>query len=243
VLGGLATPINRRHDQVAVLGGLSVSLGLTRRGLGVWLDFDSFGNTDASHGTALLSGSFDAAVADRLQIGARFGLGATLVNFDDPAFHDVAGTTVRFEATAAYSISDSWAILLRPLSFDLLSAAALGGPILTWQMRIGIGYQAALGHRGAASRPAPSPPPDAPPPTVPALPDAPPPPPTFPPPPPAVPPPPPAVPPPPLAVPPPPIAIAPPPSFSPPRLAAVAPPPQPTSRPRSAAIALPPRTP
>jgi phosphatidylglycerol:prolipoprotein diacylglycerol transferase len=151
---GLATPLNRRHDQVPMLGGPSISLGLESRGFGVWLDLDSFGNTDASHGTALLSGSVMSTVANNLHVGGRLGLGATLVNFDDPAFRDVAGTTVRFEAIADYSVSESWAVWLRPLSFDLLSAAALGGPILTWQARIGVGYQFAVGRRAPTAQPA-----------------------------------------------------------------------------------------
>jgi len=44
----------------------------------------------------------------------RIGLGATLVNFKDPAFRDLAGTTVRIEALAEYAVSPSWAVWLRP---------------------------------------------------------------------------------------------------------------------------------
>jgi hypothetical protein len=123
-----------------MLAGPSLSLGLGVRGLAVWLDLDSFGNTDASHGTLLVSGSAMAPVTSRLQIGGRIGLGATLVNFDEPAFRDVAGATLRVEALTEYRLSESWAVWLRPLSFDMLSAAALGGPIVTWQTRIGIGW-------------------------------------------------------------------------------------------------------
>jgi hypothetical protein len=154
---GLATPFNRRSDQVATLGGPSLSVGLVMSRFGVWLDFDSLGNRDASHGTLLLSGSMMAPVANHLQIGGRIGIGATLVNFDDPAFRDVAGTAVRFEALVEYSLGESWAVWLRPLSFDLLTAADLGGPIATWQMRIGLGYRFAVGHppQQPASPPAP----------------------------------------------------------------------------------------
>ena len=161
---GLATPINRRPDQVAMLGGPSLSIGLALRRATLWLDLDSFANTDASHGTALLSGSMMTEVANHLQIGGRIGLGATLVNFKDPAFRDVAGTTVRIDALAEYALGRSWAVWLRPLSFDILSAAALGGPIATWQTRLGIGYRFPIGHRAApaaqpAAAPAPYPPP------------------------------------------------------------------------------------
>jgi hypothetical protein len=150
---GLATPINRRPDQVAMLGGPSLSIGLALRRATLWLDLDSFANTDASHGTALLSGSMMTEVANHLQSGGRIGFGATLVNFKDPAFRDVAGTTVRIDALAEYALGRSWAVWLRPLSFDLLSAAALGGPITTWQTRIGVGYRFPVGHRAAPAAP------------------------------------------------------------------------------------------
>ena len=149
-LAGIAAPFNRRRDQVATLGGGSLSLGFGLGRLGLWLDLDSFGNRDASHGTILLSGGAMARIADRLWIGGRFGLGATLVNFDDPAFRDVVGSAVRFEALVDYRLGDAWAVWLRPLSFDVLSAADLGGPIATWQARIGVAYHFALGRTAPA---------------------------------------------------------------------------------------------
>jgi hypothetical protein len=142
VLGALAMPIDRRTDQVSALGGASLSVGIVRSTLGAWIDLDSLGNRDASHGTVLVSGGVIARVAGgKLAIGGRVGLGATLVNFDDPAFRDVAGAALRFEALAEYALSDRWLLHLRPLSFDILSAADLGGPITTWQVRAGLAYQ------------------------------------------------------------------------------------------------------
>jgi prolipoprotein diacylglyceryltransferase len=162
-LVGFAAPLNRRPEQVATLGGPSLSLGFAGTNAGIWLDLDSLGNRDASHGTILLSGGMTAPIGNRLHLGARVGLGATLVNFDEPAFRDVAGTTLRFEALVDYRFGDSWALWFRPVSFDMLSAADLGGPIATWQMRIGLGYRATVGrksqpaHAPPASYPAPYP--------------------------------------------------------------------------------------
>jgi hypothetical protein len=147
VLLGVATPLNRRPEQVATLGGPSLSLGLVLTHVGFWLDMESFGNRDASHGTVLLSGGLTRPVAGRLHIGGRLGLGATLVNFDEPAFRDVAGTTLRFEALVDYRLGPSWALWVRPLTIDTLTAADLGGPITTWQMRIGIAYRFAVGRK------------------------------------------------------------------------------------------------
>jgi hypothetical protein len=149
VLIGGAAPFNRRRDQVGALAGASLSVGLAIRQLGLWLDVDSFGNRDASHGTVLLSAGVAGQVASRLWVGGRIGLGATLVNFDDPAFRDVAGTTARFEAMVDYRLGESWAVWLRPLALDVLSAADLGGPIATWQARLGVAYHFAVGRAGA----------------------------------------------------------------------------------------------
>jgi hypothetical protein len=156
---GVATPFNRRPEQVATLGGPSLSLGLALARFGIWLDLDSLGNRDASHGTVLLSGGMTTVVANRLHIGGRIGVGATLVNFDEPAFRDVAGTTVRFEALVDYRLGDSWALWLRPLTFDTLAAADLGGPITTWQLRIGLGYRFAVGRKRTPAHPPPPYPP------------------------------------------------------------------------------------
>ena len=110
---------------------------------GIWLDFDTYGNSDASHGTLLASGSFAREAGGGVIIGARAGFGATLVNFKDPVFRDATGTDFRVEATAEYPIGTSFVLWARPLSFDVLTASSLGGPIMTWQFRVGIGYQTA----------------------------------------------------------------------------------------------------
>jgi hypothetical protein len=150
---GVAMPLNRRTDQVGSLAGPSLAVGVVFRQIGLWLDLESVANRDASHGTALLSTSLMTEVSPKLRIGGRLGIGPTLVNFRDPVFGDVTGTTVRVEAMAEYQLGASWALWLRPLSFDTLSAAALGGPIVTWQIRVGIAYRRAVGRHAAAPAP------------------------------------------------------------------------------------------
>ncbi len=157
---GWATPLNRRQGQVAPLAGPSLSVGLALgQGLGLWLDLDSLGNADASHGTLLLSGSMMTATRSGIELGARVGVGTTLVNFDEPAFRDVAGATMRAEAIASYPLGDQWALSFRPLSFDLLSSDNLGGPIFTWQVRAGLAYRFGPRRVGAPASPGGPPPP------------------------------------------------------------------------------------
>jgi hypothetical protein len=84
-------------------------------------------------------------------LGARAGFGATLVNFKDPVFRDATGTDFRVEATAEYPLGSSFVLWARPLSFDVLTASSLGGPIMTWQVRFGIAYQTAKHDKPRAS--------------------------------------------------------------------------------------------
>jgi prolipoprotein diacylglyceryltransferase len=140
-LVGLAAPINRHNMQVPSLSGASLSFGYTPNWFGLWFDLESFSSTEATHGTMLLSVSFAPRVTGRLKLGARVGLGMTQVNFLDPAFRDVSGKTARVEALAEYALSRNWALAVRPLSIDTVSASELGGPITTLQFRIGIAYR------------------------------------------------------------------------------------------------------
>jgi hypothetical protein len=99
-------------------------------------------------------------------LGVRSGIGLTLVNFKDPAFRDVGGTTYRLEAIAKYAFLRHWAVWVRPLAIDMLAASELGGPITTYQVRIGVAYR--FGSRRNAVRPS-DPPPPPPPPPLPEL--------------------------------------------------------------------------
>jgi prolipoprotein diacylglyceryltransferase len=164
VLLGVATPLNRRDQQVPTLGGASLSIGYLPGRFGLWLDLDALSNTEASHDTILAAVSFTQRPTPRLMLGVRSGIGLTLVNFKDPAFRDVGGMTYRLEAIAEYAVQRHWAVWLRPLAIDLLDAPELGGPITTYQIRFGVAYR--FGSRRNAVRP-PDPPPLLPPPLPP----------------------------------------------------------------------------
>jgi phosphatidylglycerol:prolipoprotein diacylglycerol transferase len=152
-LFGLAMPVNRRPEQVPGLGGPSVSIGYALDRAALWLDLDSYGNTDASHGTLLVSAGVLRAASPSLSLGGRAGVGPTLVSFDEPAFQDVVGTSLRIEALAEYALGASWVVWVRPLSFETLIAADLGGPITTWQARIGLAYRVGARPAQAGGRP------------------------------------------------------------------------------------------
>ncbi len=165
LLLGLASPINRRADQVASLAGESLSVGYgIGRNVGVWLDFDNYSNVDAFHRTVLVSGSAMTTFG-KFSIGGRVGAGATFVSFKDPVFTGATGSTFRFEALAEYAVARSWTLWARPIAFDVMTASDLGGPITTFQARIGIAYRFDL---GGSARPAPAPLQPTPPPPPPA---------------------------------------------------------------------------
>jgi prolipoprotein diacylglyceryltransferase len=166
LLAGMATPLNRRADQVPTLAGASLSVGYIPGRFGAWLDLDRYANVDAAHTTLIASVSFTPRVTPRLTIGVRSGIGLTEVNFKDPAFRDVAGKTFRLEAVAEYAYARHWVLWVRPLAIDTLVASELGGPITTYQFRVGAAYR--FGFRGRAPA---IPPPDLPPPLPPSFPD------------------------------------------------------------------------
>jgi len=141
VLVGVAAPLNRRSDQVPALAGPSLSMGYAFGPMSVWIDADSYGNSDATHSTALLSTGATAQVYRGVWIGGRAGLGATLVHFHEPAFPDVLASDVRFESIAEAALGVSWVLWVRPVTFDVINASGLGGPILTFQARIGVAYR------------------------------------------------------------------------------------------------------
>jgi hypothetical protein len=166
VLFGIATPLTRRADQVPTLTGASLSIGWLPGRFGAWLDVDSFASSEASHSTVLAAVSYTYRPTRSLMFGVRSGVGLTMVDFNDRAFRDVTGETVRLEAMVEYAPVRHWVLWVRPLTVDLLSAADLGGAIVSSQVRIGVAYR--FGSRRNA-RPAP-PSPSLPPPLPPQLP-------------------------------------------------------------------------
>jgi phosphatidylglycerol:prolipoprotein diacylglycerol transferase len=169
VLFGLASPMNRREHQVATLSGASLSIGYLPGRFGLWIDVDRLSNGEASHDTFLAAGSVSHRPTRRLMLALRTGIGVSLVDFKDPAFRDLGATTARFEAIAEYAYLRHWAVWVRPLTIDVLSASELGGAITTYQARIGIAYR--FGSRRNAARPPAEPPAQPPPlPAVPPLP-------------------------------------------------------------------------
>jgi phosphatidylglycerol:prolipoprotein diacylglycerol transferase len=170
VLLDVATPLNRRANQVATLGGTSLSIGFQPGRFGVWLDLDALSTAEASHDTLLAAVGLLLRPTSRVTLGARSGIGLTLVNFKDPAFRDVGGQTFRLEVIAEYAFLRHWALWVRPLAIDMLTASELGGPITTYQFRIGLAYR--FGPSSGGARPASAPPflPPPPPPLPPPLP-------------------------------------------------------------------------
>jgi len=167
LLLGVASPINRRANQVGTLMGPSLSLAYLPGRFGVWLDYDNYANSDATHGTFLLSGSFTRRFGPKFAIGARLGVGHTSVNFKDASFRDVSGTALRFDVISEIVLARHWAIWVRPLSIDMLSASELGGPVTTYQFRVGFTYR--FGSRRNAVPVPPPGPPEPPPPQYPRL--------------------------------------------------------------------------
>src|SRR2546423_10464129 len=81
VVFGAATPLNRRGEQVPTSAGGTLSVGYVPGRFGLWLDADSYANSEASHDTVIVSVSFAPRITSRLWLGARAGVGVTNVDF------------------------------------------------------------------------------------------------------------------------------------------------------------------
>jgi hypothetical protein len=138
---GTAATINRRDEQIPALGGVTVAGTLDLGGGGgIGLDVDSLSSSVATHGSLMLSGTFRRGFG-KFAVGGRGGIGLTQVNFRDPAFRDVITTGLRAGAVTELQLSDRWVLEMWPMTFDWIGDPQVGGPIVTYQFRIGIAYR------------------------------------------------------------------------------------------------------
>lgn len=154
-LGGFlaaASPINRRDEQVPALAGGSITIGMSIGVAALELDLMSVANSVAVHQSASLALAMRRAVNDRFSMGGRVGIGGSLVNFDDPAFADVGSPHMRIGAEVEAKLSEHWALTLRPLELDLMGARALGGPLWTYQVQLGVSYRGAFSGKKEQAR-------------------------------------------------------------------------------------------
>jgi prolipoprotein diacylglyceryltransferase len=145
---GTSAAINRRDEQVPQLGGGAVTLsyGLTPK-IAIGLDADGMVNSVAVHRSFALAAALRSPVSRRLELGARVGLVATHVDFQDEAFDDAVATGARVGFTAEFALGRRWAILAWPVSVDILGHRDLGGPIISWQFRVGVAFRSSPGRR------------------------------------------------------------------------------------------------
>jgi hypothetical protein len=138
---GTAAALNRRDEQIPALGGITLSGTLDLGGgAGIGLDVDSMSSSVATHGAILMAASFRRGVG-KLAVGGRGGLGLTQINFRDPAFRDVITVGLRAGATVELELAERWVLEVWPMTFDWIGSAAVGGPIITYQFRVGIAYR------------------------------------------------------------------------------------------------------
>jgi prolipoprotein diacylglyceryltransferase len=153
-----ASTLNRRDEQVPPRAGGSVTLGFDVGRVALDVDLMSVASSVAVHQSASLTVAMMRTVNERFSIGGRVGLGGTVVNFDDPAFADVGAPHLRIGAQADLALAEHWAITLRPIELDFTGARALGGPLWSYQVQLGVTFRGAFGgskEPEVAARPAP----------------------------------------------------------------------------------------
>ena len=152
-------PLNRRDQQVPAMGGASLTAELDLGRIAFGLDLASMANAVAAHQSAMLVFGAGHALTDSLSAAGRVGLGMTLVNFEDPAFADVATAGLRLGGELEYAVARHWAITVRPMEIDLIDARTLGGPIVSYQFQLGLTFRGGGRGRPADRAPAATPPP------------------------------------------------------------------------------------
>lgn len=137
-----SAPLNRRAGQVPALGGLALTATLPVSGaLRAGVDLDSLANSVATHVSLLAMGTVRHAASEKLELSGRLGFGFTTVNFRDDSFTDQISTGLRAGLALDYALSPRWALSGRPVDLDLIGSPGLGGPILSWQVRVGLTYR------------------------------------------------------------------------------------------------------
>ena len=148
-----AAALNRRERQVPALGGASLTGGVGFGMLGVEIDLVSVASEVAAHQSATAVLVLGGPVGSRLLASGRVGLGFNVVDFDDPAFEDVGSRDARAGLELGFALSPHWWLIARPIEIDVIEARALGGPIWTYQLQIGVAYRFGPGTGAAATGP------------------------------------------------------------------------------------------
>ncbi len=136
-----AAALNRRERQVPSLGGASLTGGVGFGLLGVELDLVSVASDVAAHQSASIVLVVGGPVGDRFMASGRVGLGFNVVDFADPAFEDVGSRDARVGFELGFALSPHWWLIARPVEIDVIEARALGGPIWTYQIQVGVAYR------------------------------------------------------------------------------------------------------
>ena len=136
-----AAALNRRERQVPSLGGASLTGGVDFGLLGVEVDLVSVASDVAAHQSASVVLVVGGPVGGRFSVSGRAGLGYNVVDFEDPAFEDVGSRDARAGLELGFALSPHWWLIARPIEIDVIEARALGGPIWTYQIQIGVAYR------------------------------------------------------------------------------------------------------
>ncbi len=136
-----AAALNRRERQVPSLGGASLTGGVDFGLLGVEVDLVSVASDVAAHQSASVVLVVGGPVGGRVSVSGRAGLGYNVVDFEDPAFEDVGSRDARAGLELGFALSPHWWLIARPIEIDVIEARALGGPIWTYQIQIGVAYR------------------------------------------------------------------------------------------------------
>jgi phosphatidylglycerol:prolipoprotein diacylglycerol transferase len=159
---GTSVPTNRRGGQVPASGVYTFGADYTFGGnLALGLVAEGAFNEVATHTTLLAAITYRVPFSPTFEGSMLFGLGSTVVNFRDESFGDERAFGWRFAGGLAWALGEQLAFTLSPIAIDVISEPEIGGPIVSFQLRIGLSWGTRRSNRAPPPAPQAYPPPPA----------------------------------------------------------------------------------
>jgi phosphatidylglycerol:prolipoprotein diacylglycerol transferase len=141
VLIGTTNPFNRRAESVPQLVGVSLVFAFDAHApLTLGAEVEAMSNSVAQHTSGVLELVWRAPLSPGFEVGARAGIGYTVIDFHDPSFDSLRGLDLRVMGTLDLHLGDAWTLSAWPLALESVHATDAGGPIVAYQFRIGLSY-------------------------------------------------------------------------------------------------------
>jgi len=141
VLIGTTNPFNRKPEQVPQLVGGSFVFGFDAHdAFTLGAEIEAMSNSVATHTSGIIEAIWRLPLSSSLDVGVRGGIGYVAINFHDRSFDTLKGLDLRVMGTLDLHLGPAWTLSLWPVAFESVQVANAGGPIVSYQFRLGLSY-------------------------------------------------------------------------------------------------------